>query len=732
MESKSPAVTVASVTNASATPHYYPSAAGLPLGHAERLVLQIVCSGGVTLTFEVSDDNSTWTDVTKSLTSLNTGSTATSYVDKSDLLVFEGALFAQWRVKCVCSDATNAIQIVATTAAGVVTKSGGGGGGGTVTGVTATAPIAASAGAAPVISWAPTTDVSMSAHKITSLTAGSASTDAVNVAQLQAVTAGITTRSVRVATTVALPAYTYTNGTLGVGAKFTFTSTTSVANTYTDGVTVNVGDRILVKDETGAKRGYHGLYVVTQRGDSILATDIWTRVTDCDTAAELASLDVRVDVGTTQAGQLWCSYNDPDTFVVGSTVQIFIAAGVAAHASTHAIGASDALPAASTSVAGIVKIGTGATDACAGNDSRIGVDSSKIPLSTVTAVGDLVMASGIGAVTHLAAGVVGTMPMSNGAGALLTYESVGKYGLASAIPAASAMLAVSGATYYATDTAVLYQCVQTGASTYAWKPVPIIGQSTNWWLARDIDFTAETPGSIGADGACTIGGMANKWIKSGSALETTPLALDATYGVTIIPATGTDYFNTTNNGPSLRALLSDLLTGVDLHPDMGLRIWVINSRNNAAADFDTFVFGLDKGYGDSGWNLAGCRGSHHITGGPFLGAVDVFAGTTIDGDGGVGCQRKGLALAASNAVMCLEIPRLGGFENRVYYGTMSGAAWPAFSAMTQITNICLNPQTYPANTIAPLSSMYFSLRAVKVSSATAFVASCSRLKFEVR
>ena len=402
MESKSPAVTVASVTNASATPHYYPSAAGLPLGHAERLVLQIVCSGGVTLTFEVSDDNSTWTDVTKSLTSLNTGSTATSYVDKSDLLVFEGALFAQWRVKCVCSDATNAISIVATTAAGVVTKSGGGGGGGTVTGVTATAPIAASAGAAPVISWAPTTDVSMSSHKITSLTAGSASTDAVNVAQLQAVTAGITSRSVRVATTVALPAYTYTNGTLGVGAKFTFTSTTSVANTYTDGVTVNVGDRILVKNETGANRGYHGLYIVTQRGDSILATDIWTRVTDCDTAAELASLDVRVDVGTTLAGQLWCSYNDPDTFVVGSTVQIFIAAGVAAHASTHAIGASDALPAASTSVAGIIQIGTDATEAMAGN-TALGISTEaqlRALAATITAPLDLGSSSTPTASTH--------------------------------------------------------------------------------------------------------------------------------------------------------------------------------------------------------------------------------------------------------------------------------------------------------------------------------------------
>ena len=430
MESKSPAVTVASVTNASATPHYYPSAAGLPLGHAERLVLQIVCSGGVTLTFEVSDDNSTWTDVTKSLASLNTGSTATSYVDKSDLLVFEGALFAQWRVKCVCSDATNAISIVATTAAGVVTKSGGGGGGGTVTGVTATAPIAASAGAAPVISWAPTTDVSMSSHKITSLTAGSASTDAVNVAQLQAVTAGITSRSVRMATVLALPTYVYANGTSGVGATITLTSTTAVISYITDGVSAQVGDRVLLKN--GAAASDNGLYVITQRGDGASVHEIWTRVTDCDEAAELAAIDVTMARGDTLVGQTWYCYHDPDAFVVGSTGLTFSQKTTvpSLHASSHTTG-SDQIADATTTVHGLLS-----------EPALRAVAATLTAPLTLTA----------------AAAPVGQYDV------LRVSDTFGS-GLYSARPAASALYAAIGYTYYATDGGgTMWKC--TDASTW--------------------------------------------------------------------------------------------------------------------------------------------------------------------------------------------------------------------------------------------------------------------------
>ena len=51
-------------------------------------------------------------------------------------------------------------------------------------------------------------------------------------------------------------------------------------------------------------------------------------------------------------------------------------------------------------------------------------DATKIPLSTVTAAGDLIVATGSGAVTNLAAGTSGYALTSNGAGAAPTYQAI--------------------------------------------------------------------------------------------------------------------------------------------------------------------------------------------------------------------------------------------------------------------------------------------------------------------
>jgi hypothetical protein len=65
----------------------------------------------------------------------------------------------------------------------------------------------------------------------------------------------------QVATTAALPANTYANGTGGIGA--TLTATANGALTV-DGYTPAVGDRILVKNEVAGAN--NGLYDVTQVG----------------------------------------------------------------------------------------------------------------------------------------------------------------------------------------------------------------------------------------------------------------------------------------------------------------------------------------------------------------------------------------------------------------------------------------------------------------------------------
>jgi hypothetical protein len=90
--------------------------------------------------------------------------------------------------------------------------------------------------------------------------------DAVSFAQLQSTVSGLTDPkdSTRAATTADLPASTYANGTNGDGA--TLTADANGALAAQDGVSLSVGDRLLVKDQTAGLE--NGIYEVTALGDA--------------------------------------------------------------------------------------------------------------------------------------------------------------------------------------------------------------------------------------------------------------------------------------------------------------------------------------------------------------------------------------------------------------------------------------------------------------------------------
>ena len=94
---------------------------------------------------------------------------------------------------------------------------------------------------------------------------------------------------------------TYANGAAGVGATLTNNST-QVALTI-DSVLTQVGDRILVKDQTSTPD--NGVYEVTTVGTG--ATDwVLTRVTDYDTAAEIIpGTLIPVSSGTVNGGSIY-------------------------------------------------------------------------------------------------------------------------------------------------------------------------------------------------------------------------------------------------------------------------------------------------------------------------------------------------------------------------------------------------------------------------------------------
>ena len=105
-------------------------------------------------------------------------------------------------------------------------------------------------------------------------------------AYVDSVAAGLDVKaSVVVATTAALEACTYANGSSGVGA--TLTKDSSGAFPAIDGITLSaVGDRILVKDQSDGEE--NGVYYVSTVGSGGAAW-VLTRATDFDTSAELLS-----------------------------------------------------------------------------------------------------------------------------------------------------------------------------------------------------------------------------------------------------------------------------------------------------------------------------------------------------------------------------------------------------------------------------------------------------------
>jgi hypothetical protein len=152
---------------------------------------------------------------------------------------------------------------------------------------------------------APTAPLSLNNQRITNLASPTAATDAASKSYVDATVQGLDQKpTAQVATTAALPANTYANGTGGIGA--TLTATANGALTV-DGYTPVVGDRILVKNETATAN--NGLYDVTQVGSGA-APYILTRNVYMDAPAEFPGAFIPVeDAGTTNANSLWLCTN---------------------------------------------------------------------------------------------------------------------------------------------------------------------------------------------------------------------------------------------------------------------------------------------------------------------------------------------------------------------------------------------------------------------------------------
>lgn len=120
----------------------------------------------------------------------------------------------------------------------------------------------------------------------------------------------------KVATTANLVGI-YLNGTAGVGATFTYTAT---GTDVIDGVTLALGDRVLVKNQSTDFQ--NGIYTVTTAG-ALGVAGILTRATDSDQTTDWKTGDsVFITSGTTLSTTTW-AYTGIDNPTMGTTSLTF-------------------------------------------------------------------------------------------------------------------------------------------------------------------------------------------------------------------------------------------------------------------------------------------------------------------------------------------------------------------------------------------------------------------------
>ncbi|CAB5187498.1 hypothetical protein UFOVP160_58, partial [uncultured Caudovirales phage] len=157
-------------------------------------------------------------------------------------------------------------------------------------------------------------------------TAPSSSTDIVNKSYADSIASGVNFHAAaQYATTAALPANTYSNGSSGVGATLTAAAVgTLTIDSYTL-VIGDVGKRLLIKNEV--TQANNGVYTLTQAGTALLPY-ILTRATDYDTSGagtnEVDQGDLILVInGTVNANTSWVQQT-PLPITIGTTAIVFI------------------------------------------------------------------------------------------------------------------------------------------------------------------------------------------------------------------------------------------------------------------------------------------------------------------------------------------------------------------------------------------------------------------------
>jgi hypothetical protein len=331
------------------------------------------------------------------------------------------------------------------------------------------------------------TSVALTSGTIT--TAPSSSTDIVNKSYADSIASGVNFHAaVQYATTAALPANTYNNGSSGVGA----TLTANANGTLTiDGYTLVAGDygkRLLIKNEV--TQANNGVYTLTQAGTASLPY-ILTRATDYDSSGsgtnEVDQGDLILVInGTTNANTSWVEQT-PLPITIGSTAIVFIQF---AAVQTYTAGTGLTL---TTNQFSITNTGTAGTY---GSASQVPVITTNAQ-GQVTAVTNTAIAISGSAVTGNISGAAGSVANALTAGTNITFSSGTTYNGSAAITINSATVLAESTSVFTSGSAQTY----TAPAGTQWVKVTAVGPGGNGGGATSQRAT-------GGGG----GGVAIKWL----------------------------------------------------------------------------------------------------------------------------------------------------------------------------------------------------------------------------
>lgn len=546
---------------------------------------------------------------------------------------------------------------------------GNGGTGGTSAATARTSLGAAASGANTDI-----TSVALTTGTIT--TAPTSANDIVNKTYVDGISAGINFhQAVRLATAAALAAYTYNNGSSGVGA--TITASANGALTV-DGVAVAASDRVMIKNEVSGNAPYNGVYVVTQTGSGA-APFILTRATDYNTAGTGVNQINQGDFflvtsGSTQANTSWVQQT-PLPITVGTTAITFtqFAAPITYSAGTGLTLAGTVFSITNTGVTANTYGSASSVPVLAINaqgqvtsasSSSIAIAASQITSGTLLAanggtgnasyaVGDLLYASGATALSRLAAGTANYVLMSNGVAApSWTPGTISGVQLGSSL--ATLTLNTSGTGLSGSTT---YN--GSGAATFTVTSNATAVNTASTVVARDAtgNFAA---GTI----AAALNGNATTATTLQTARTINGVSFDGSANITVTAAAGT------LTGTALpAAVVGSSLTSVGT---LTTGVW------NATAIADTYLATIAT---------AG-KVSNSATTATALNTASAIVARDVSGNFAAGTITAALSGNASTATSATTATNLaGGAANRIAYQTGAGAT--SFVAAPTVSNTFL-------------------------------------------